>query len=212
MVFWIHWKRIGDKPAVRQTVVTCWEENQVKENKRKQREACFLWVNLQDFQPGQKENTNSYFWPKSSWQMTQTFQFPVTLFLTLLGAIVWHWHGGEKPHTAFALGHLGSPVAARLRRALPICSHATSSAFKGGSVSEERLCTLEKKNTHSLKRLVKISEGTEPFFLFFPFSPVLLRGEFETGCWRGGWGNLFKAHITLENLRGLHHSTFKSTF
>ncbi len=103
----------------------------MKKNKRKQREACFLWLNLQDFQPGQKENTNSYFWLKSSRQMARTFQFPATLFLTLLSSIVWHWQRAEKKtHTAFASGHLGSPAVARSREALPVCLHATSNALK----------------------------------------------------------------------------------
>lgn len=170
-------------------------------NKGKQKEAVgskvflfffffYVWVNLQDFQPGAKRKHEQLF--------LTGVRFPATLFLTLLSSIVWHWLGPEKKqktknitkHTQktqpFASGRLGSPVAARSRRAGPISSRATSSALKGVRCVRGGFVPRKKKTLFE-ERLVKISEGTGPFFPSLSPSACLVGGEFETPCRRGGW-------------------------
>lgn len=181
----------GQTPAVSAGERTEWRET--KGSSGKQGFSFFfffyVWVNLQDFQPGAKRKHEQLF--------LTGVRFPATLFLTLLSSIVWHWLGPEKKqktknitkHTQktqpFASGRLGSPVAARSRRAGPISSRATSSAFKG--VRCVRGGFVPRKKTLFEERLVKISEGTGPFFPSLSPSACLVGGEFETPCRRGGW-------------------------
>lgn len=147
---------------------------------------------------GEKKTWTAIFDRSQVDKRPRTFLFPATLFLTLLSSIVWHWLGPEKKqktknitkHTQktqpFASGRLGSPVAARSRRAGPISSRATSSAFKGVRCVRGGFVPRKKKTLFE-ERLVKISEGTGPFFPSLSPSACLVGGEFETPCRRGGW-------------------------
>lgn len=101
---------------------------------------------------GKKKTQDSYFWPESSWQMARTFQFPVTLFLTLLSSIVWHWHGAQQ-HTQPLL----QDTSGLTSRCVVEASRANLPRMQLQAHSKERLCTSEEKRRlkRDLSRSVK---------------------------------------------------------
>ena len=169
--------RTGDKhllPGRRQNLGSELNEGKTKGNRGKH---VFLWSGPVGRQPRKKENTNSYFWAASVWQMARTFQFPMIAF-------VWCRFVAEprppSTHTRAqrsASGHLGLPVAAGTRRALPICSHSE----KPGVSSPGFVLW---KRTPSEERLVRITKRTEPFFHPQPF---LFGGKNLRNCVERWW-------------------------
>lgn len=148
---------------------------------------------------GRKENMNSYFWPESGWQTTPDFPIPRDFvpYAPEFYCLVLTWARKKtknKKHnqthtenTAFASGRLGSPVAARSRRAGPISSRATSSAFKGVRCVRGGFVPRKKKN--AVWRATCQDQWRDGTFFFPSLSPsaCLVGGEFETPCRRGGW-------------------------
>lgn len=186
----------------------CWGESKWRKNKGKQREACFLWVNLQDFQPGQKENTRQLFLTRV--KLTNGPDFPIPRHFVPYApesyclALTW---GRKKPNKKTNTHSLcfrtlqGSPVAARSRRALPICLACNFKRIRRSGFVPVKKNVAWKETCQDQWR-----DGT--FFPLFPLQPCFV----GRGIWDAVLKGRLEDHIMLENLEGLHRSSSKSSF
>lgn len=164
----------------------------------------FLRVNLQDYSWGKKIQ---------SWQMARTFQFLMISFLMhLLFSTVLHWH---KPKNKNSPWLLLQDTWAHSRYKVKSCSaNLLTCNFKR---TERSSCArpgfVPWKKTPIEDRPVKISHGVEAFFLFFPLSLFLSKGEFETLWWMSIWGNIvLKILSSLKILGAFITALLKASF
>lgn len=75
-----------------------------------------------------------------------------------------------------------------------------------------RLCTAEEKKRCLKSDLSRSVKGRDLFSPLFPLQHVLLEGNLRRRVEGEAGGAFFQDHIMLENLGGLHRSSFKGSF
>lgn len=180
---------------------TCWLEKEPKERKqRKQREACFLCVNLQNFQPGQKENTNSYF----DWRLLSNSLWSCSLqsWILLFGSNM----GQTKKKSFRTCGLTSSSEVEASPASLLACNFK---CIQRSSVCETWLCTLAVR-----RETCQAQWRDGVLFDLSPHQPFLSRRTFMRGdVLKGQLKELFLKIISCLKISGAFITAcFKSSF
>lgn len=174
----------------------------------------FLRVNLQDYSWGKKKTRTAIFdpskvdkWPKLSYS---SWFYSWCTFYSLLFCT--DTSQKKKNNSPWLL--LQDTWAHSCYKVKSCSANLLTCNFKR---TERSSCAepgfVPWKKTPIADRPVKISQGVEPFFLFFPLSLFLSKGEFEMSWWMSIWGNIvLKILSCLEILGAFITALLKASF